>query len=214
MEHSEASITSIKQLFTQAPSREQLSKMAQGVKSLEQNVLQQIPGFTLPSSFYQQMLNHTLDLLDIQIPPLLGKAWSTYQELRKYRDLEAYPADKAFFVPTAEHTFKHEYKPSLELTVNEMSLGTVTFVMTLELTLQGLMLKIQGGKILEIGIGSCVGKGTLACTSANIILLQKESGPVPLPGVMALGEGILIYDPSRDAQPRDAPQSGFVTRIE
>lgn len=200
MENSETSVTSIKQFFTQSLSPEQLSKMAQGVsvKSLEGNVSKKIPGFKLPPSFYQQMFKQLLELLDIKIPTQLGKAWSKYQELRKYRDLEAYPADKQFFVPVAEHTFQDKYAPFLEPTINEISLGKVTFIITLELTIKGMMLTIQGGKIIAIGIGCCVGKGSIKC--ANITLMEQETKSVSLPSSIALGEGILIYDPSRDLQ--------------
>ena len=205
MARSATSVTSIKQFFTHSLSPEQLSKMAQGVsvKALEEQVAKQIPGFKLPPSFYQQMFTQLLELLDIQIPTQLGKAWSKYQELRKYRDLEAYPAEKQFFVPVAEHTFHDTYEPSLEPTINEIPLGKVTFNIKFELTIKGMMLKIQGGKILEIGIGSCSGKGSIAC--ANVTLMEQETKAVSLPGSMDLGEGMLIFDPSRDLSPTQTP---------
>ena len=72
-------------------------------------------------------------------------------------------------------------------------MGSLEFTITLALKLEGVVLKVRGGKIREISAGRCRGKGTLEC--AGVALLQKETDPYELPGRVSLGEGIDIPAP-------------------
>ena len=56
--------------------------------------------------------------------------------------------------------------------------------------LEGIILKIQEGKIKEITTGTCKGKGTVECE--NILILERKTRPFCLPGSVSLGEGIPI----------------------
>ena len=72
-------------------------------------------------------------------------------------------------------------------------MGSLEFTITLALKLEGVVLKVRGGKIREISAGRCRGKGTLEC--AGVALLQKETDAYDLPGRVSLGEGIDIPAP-------------------
>lgn len=200
MNSPEPQLLTVKQFFAAGDvSAEQLAKLAQSesFKSLRETLSRKAVGFKLPESFYEQMFKQVLDLMDLRIPEQMGSAWSRYQELRKYRDPEEYPPDETFLVPLAEHTIHLDYAPSIEPLVNDVSLGEVSFAVSLEATLKGAILKIQAGRILEIAVGSCEAKGSIAWE--DVTLLERETEPIALPGVMDLEDGILIYDPSRDS---------------
>ena len=69
-------------------------------------------------------------------------------------------------------------------------MGTLEFTITLALKLEGVVLKVRGGKIREIAAGRCRGKGSLEC--AGVALLEKETDSVELPGRVSLGDGVDI----------------------
>ena len=209
MDSPETQLTSVRQFLAEADATaEQLAQTSQSgsFRSLRDSLSKKAPGFKLPESFYEQMFNQVLDLLDIAIPEQIGNAWSRYQEFRKYRDPEEYPQDETFLVPLAEHAITFEYSPSVEPMVNDVSLGEVTFAVSLEVTFKAMILKIRAGRILDIAVGSCEATGLIAWEDAT--LLERESEPIALPGVMEFEDGILIYDPSRDIAEDDTKVAG------
>ena len=130
------------------------------------------------------------DLLEISIPDILVAAWNKYEILLKYLDREKYPPNESFLVPLAEHCITSEHHPYVEILVNDQPVGKIGFDINVALTLEGIILKIQDGKIKEIFTGTCKGKGTISCD--NIVILEKKTESVPLPGAIDLGQGIPI----------------------
>ncbi len=223
MDNLEMTVTSVKQFFDLLDvSPEQLSKMSQSksMKSLKTNLSKKAPVFKPPVSFYEHLFKYMVELLDIEIPEILGNAWSKYKDLRKYCDPKKYPPDETFFVHLGEHTIHSEHTPSLEPIINDMPIqaANLTFTIKLDFTLKGMILKIKGGKIMEIRIGSCQGKGSIE--SEGVSLIQKQSKPVQLPGVLALGEGIPIELRAGSSQShsekafKDKESHGAITRDE
>lgn len=137
-----------------------------------------------------QIFEKLKDLLAISIPDILVAAWNKYQILLKYLDREKYPPNESFLVPLAEHCITSEHHPYVEILVNEQPVGKIGFDIKVALTLEGIILKIQGGKIKEIFTGTCKGKGTISCD--NIVILEKKTESVALPGSIDLGQGVPI----------------------
>jgi hypothetical protein len=127
------------------------------------------------------------ELLDIEISEVIESAWAKGDELLRYANPEEYPPDETIITELAEHTIETDYHPSLEIMVNEQKLPEIQLDVFLSLTIKGLILKIQGGKIRELGTGSIDGKGRLEV--AGTVILQRESGPIQLPGSRALDTG-------------------------
>jgi hypothetical protein len=75
----------------------------------------------------------------------------------------------------------------LELIVGGRVRAEIPFQIDLKLTLQGVVLKIDGGRIREVRSASVKGKGNIKIGGAQ--LFEKEIGPLFLPGVIDLGEG-------------------------
>jgi hypothetical protein len=114
--------------------------------------------------------------LSVSVPRMLAGAWNRYRVLQKYADPKR--ANEVALVPLAKHTVKSRHTPSVEVVVNEARIGKIDFVVAVELELEGAVLKIQGGKITEIQVASCKGKGTLTCE--GYVLLDEKSKAFPL----------------------------------
>lgn len=130
------------------------------------------------------------DILNIGIPDIMVMAWNKYKILLKYLDKQKYPPSETFLVPLAEHTIKSEHRPYIEILINDKPVGKIEFNIAISLALKGIILKIQDGKIKEVITGTCKGKGTIRCE--NLVILEKETESISLPGSINLGEGMPI----------------------
>lgn len=139
---------------------------------------------------FREMIKQIADLLNIGVPDIMVKAWNKYSLLLKYSDRKKYSPDEIFLVPLAEHTIKSEHHPYLEILINNQTVGKMVFDINISLMLEGIILKIQDGKIKEILTGSCKGKGTIK--HGDFVIFEKASGSISLPGSMDLGEGLPI----------------------
>jgi hypothetical protein len=139
---------------------------------------------------FEIIVEKIADILDVSIPGIMVGAWNKYKILVKYADSEKYPPNETFLVPMAEHTVKSEHNPYIEILINGKPVGEINFNITVSLILKGIILKVQGGKVKAINTGTCKGKGTLKCE--NIVILEKETRSISLPGSIDLGEGIPI----------------------
>lgn len=128
------------------------------------------------------------NLLEISIPKILVAAWSPF--LLKYLDRKRYPANESLLVPLAEHTIISEHHPDLEIMVNDQLVAKIGFTISVELTLEGIILKIQDGKVKEISTGTCKGKGTIKC--GDLLFAKEETKSLALPGSIDLSPGVPI----------------------
>jgi hypothetical protein len=162
--------------------REAISKETSHIKSV------------VTREWFIKELGNVLDR--IHLADILVGAWSGSGQLNKYLNPGKYSPDEAVFVPLLEHTITSTHRPSIEMLLGERVIGTSELEISVELTLQGVVLKIQGGKIREIRSASMKGKGQIKIESVN--LFKKEMDLLALPGVIDLGEG----NPSNLHQPR------------
>jgi hypothetical protein len=128
--------------------------------------------------------------LEVNIADVLVAGWNTYQSLLEYADPAKHPPQEVASVTLWEHTITSSHEPQVELLVNGKKIATVTCGVDLELQFESATLTIQGGKILEVKAGTCVGKGVLKCEGA--VLMERSSAEVSLPGRLTFGEGIPI----------------------
>jgi hypothetical protein len=133
------------------------------------------------------------EILDLDVVGVLLGGWKKYRQLQQYRDATKYPPDETVLLSLAEHAISSSHHPKIEILAEQLLLARLEFTITLALKLEGIVLKVRGGKIREICAGRCRGKGTLAC--AGVSLLEKETEPLELPGRIGLGEGVEIPAP-------------------
>lgn len=129
-------------------------------------------------------------LLDIGLTEILARAWNTGRELHRYRDREAYPADRTFEVDLARHKVVSRHQPRVEVWAGGQKRGEVGFTAKVEISLEGIRLHIRDGRILKIETGDCQAKGSLHCES--FLLCERKTSPLRLPGTLDLGEGLEI----------------------
>jgi hypothetical protein len=139
---------------------------------------------------WNSIIDHISKLLDIDIAEIMLKAWKNCFDLRKYADTNAFPPDRTFLEPLIEHTITSKHKPEIVVEIDHAFKKTIPFEITLELLVKGLTLEISAGKIMKIHTGEITGKGSVECL--NVILLEKKSGPLAIPGIIELGNGIAL----------------------
>jgi hypothetical protein len=164
-------------------------ELSKGMEALKEKIQKESTAIKWPVAL-NEITKKVGDLLDISVIDIMVKAWNKYRELLKYTDKEKYPPDMSVLVPLAEHTIKSEHKPYLEILINEKPAGKIDFNINISLTLKGMILKIQDGKIKEIKTGSCKGKGNVKLE--DFVIMERETDSISLPGSINLGEGVAI----------------------
>jgi len=128
------------------------------------------------------------DLLNLNVIDVLVETWKKYMEIKKYADPKKYPPEEEILAPLAAHTVKSEHHPYIEILLKEREVGRVVFDLDFSLVLEGFVLKIRDGRIMEILTGSGKGEGELSLVKLS--LWKQDSKPVRLPGQLSLGKGI------------------------
>jgi hypothetical protein len=129
--------------------------------------------------------------LDIKLIDVLVGGWTKLVKLQAYLDHDRYPPSEICPFPLVEHTIRSVHHPCVEVLVDEVQIEpTITFNLEFTLNLEGIVLDIQGGRIIAIRTGSFAGGGTLKY--ASIILCEVETPKYEIPGIIVLDEGIAI----------------------
>ena len=129
-------------------------------------------------------------LLDIRFLDVVGWAWKKGRELEAYRDTEKYPPDKTFSVPLVEHKITSTHTPHMDIQMNDKKIGCIHFAVNIEITIKAMTLEIRNARIKKLHPGDCKAKATFLCE--GVLLAERESKPLDLPGIIDLGEGLEI----------------------
>ena len=78
-------------------------------------------------------------------------------------------------VPLARHTVSSTHKPFVEILVRETAVARLELDVRLAVQLEGVVLRIQDGRIGEIRAGSWRGSGSLELLYAGASLLQRRT---------------------------------------
>ncbi len=130
------------------------------------------------------------ETLKIGLPDLLAATWCKSRELRKFLDREKYKPEDVNYVELVKHSVSSDHEPEVELLLNDSPMGKLRFKVTLELEVDGAVLKIQDARIRELRAIAC--KGICKVKYGEYELLEKESEEIKFPGVVDLGEGFAI----------------------
>lgn len=143
-----------------------------------------IEGFTL-KMVQSEVATAFGKLLNVKLVDIFLGAWEKLGELEPYLDPESQPSNQVNLIPLAEHTIHSTHQPVLEIFLREKLAAKLTFEVGLELVLESIVLKIQGGRIREIVSGRYQGTGTIRCRGHTVA--QKRSPKYELPGKLVLG---------------------------
>lgn len=127
------------------------------------------------------------DAMRVRLVAVLASAWNKRAEIRKYADVEQYPAGQKRYVQLYEHPIKWTYRPSLEITVRGVRF-TVPLEVKLTLKVDQAVLVIDGGHLLAIEPGKGTIEGTAKIGTFDLSPpIKRELGE--LPGRISFGAG-------------------------
>jgi hypothetical protein len=153
------------------------------------------------------LANKAVESLDIPVVKLLFPAWKKYQEIMEFADQEKHPPDETCLVSLAEHTVKTDHHPYLRVSYRGFEFPRLEFTLSAELTLQGIVLRIQDGKVKEIKEGTIKGKGSLLLEKE--LIMERPFGSCDLPGRIDLGDGFSLRDPDAEQAATASLKSDF-----
>jgi hypothetical protein len=142
----------------------------------------------------QAVAEKSQELLSLNVVDVLVGAWKKFMQIEQYADPKKHDPGEKILVPLAEHTFKSEHHPSLQILLQGREIGSVECHLQFALILESFVLLIQDAKILEIHTGNGKGEGSLSL--AEISLWKREMKPVRFPGNISLGKGIPLRTPA------------------
>jgi hypothetical protein len=96
-----------------------------------------------------------------------------YQALIDCADPAKHSADETISLPMADHHVETSLKPCLEIVVGERPPVRITFEITCDLELKGLVVKVQDASIRALRIGACRAKGSVKCE--GMLLIRRET---------------------------------------
>lgn len=138
------------------------------------------------------------EVLHIGLDDVLLAGWKKYRGLCEYADAGKHPPEETTLVPLARHLVRSAHRPHIDLLIREARVGGLVLDVQLALALEGVVLKVRGGRVWDVTAGSCQASGTLKCLlesrvgSKEILVLKKESPQLRLPGAFHLEGGMAI----------------------
>ena len=134
------------------------------------------------SMMHSALATRVTSLLDIKIVDVLAGAWNKSFMLRQQMEKSRSTPGKDVFVQLSEHKIASTHEPSIALMKNGQEIKRLKFPVSIELVLQGAVVRIRDGEIQEVQLGKVKAKGTVRCES--VLLAQKELAPIEIPGTL------------------------------
>jgi len=123
-------------------------------------------------------------LLNVPLMDIVARAWNEGRLFEKYLDPERYDPDEVIAVSLRQHEITSTHQPKIDIVLNGETLDSIDFELEVKLTLDGVILQVQGGHIRAVRSGSIKGEGTLKCE--NLIVFHRETETMDLPGSVKL----------------------------
>lgn len=127
-------------------------------------------------------------LLNQDVSSVLVQAWGKYGVLSEMARASKENDDTTLLALT-EHTIDYVLQPYLEVQIGSFS-QRIDVDITLSLTLKGLELSLERGRITAIESGTVEGSGKIECAGES--LWEDSLEIVDLPGKIDLGQGIAL----------------------
>jgi hypothetical protein len=153
-------------------------KQGGSFQGIKQEMAEKLKGLKLPAGFYDAVFDLLIknlgELLSNDIPTeILAGTWKKRKALLEYCDKTKYPPEKKSLVPILEHTIKTSHEPSMEVSVYEQPVGTLSVKLEASFIIKGGMLEVQDGKIKRIMAGNIEGTGKLQFM--GVPLMEKKT---------------------------------------
>ena len=136
------------------------------------------------SAASDELSSQFVQLLDISIEDILVRAWNANKLFEHILNPDNYDPNESILLSLKKHTVTSQHNPHLDVTLNGKPIGRLDFRIDLKLILEGIILKIQAGRICEIRSGHVKGEG--AVKSGEVILLKRKLCDIDIPGKLQL----------------------------
>lgn len=156
-------------------------------KSFQAKIAAALPGMSA-ASLEKTVLAKLSEVLNIDPIQLFADVWKKYQAV--VDAAEKSKSGETVFVPMAQHPITSYLHPYIEILLGPESIKKIEFVVTLTLTLKGIILKVEAERIRAIEAGTCEGSGEISVFKQSI--WKREIKPISLLGTIKLGGGIPI----------------------
>lgn len=128
-------------------------------------------------------------LLDIPLRDVIVRAWNEGKLFQKYLDPEHYDPEEVITITLKKHEVTSKHRPKIDVELNGRTIDSLHFELDIALTLEGIMLDIQGGNIRKIRAGRVKGRCVVTCE--DLIVFKRTTEAVDLP--------VTLEFPARDA---------------
>jgi hypothetical protein len=145
------------------------------------------------------------EMLDITLADILSGALGKYVLLLKYADRDKYPRDESVLVPLGSHEIDSKHAPVIEVVINGTPVLRLAFSVDLVLSMKSAILRIQDARIREMRPGEANAKGSIKF--GKVLIAERQSKPLKLPGSIDFGDGIPIRPSSHAADSPVNPRS-------
>jgi hypothetical protein len=127
-------------------------------------------------------------LLDHPVSNIIGEAWGKWRDLQRFANA---PPDQTHELALHGHDIALKRKPSVELVLAGVPTGVLLqFELKVALSVEGALLKIQGGRIIGADVGNVRGAGSFSC--GKVTIAERKTAPFKLPGRFTFSPGIAI----------------------
>ena len=168
-----------------------------GLVDLKAELEQQLPTVSF-KAVEKEIGSKIGEVLNTGIDDVLLASWKKYRGFQEYADPAKHPPEETILVPLAEHTIKSAHRPHVDLKIKDMQVASIELDVHLALKLEGVVLRVQDGKIRDVRAGSCQASGSLRCSvkskagAKDLLNVKKETPKLQLAGAINLGSGITI----------------------
>lgn len=127
------------------------------------------------------------DVLDVPVTDVLVGAWERARDLRAALETTRRSPSASALVPLVAHAISSEHRPYVDVVVGGVPLTRLVFPVSVKFGLEGVVVRVQQGRITEILAGTVKIKGTVKF--GDFVLFEKSLAPIPIPGALAVSGG-------------------------
>jgi hypothetical protein len=128
-------------------------------------------------SIAEEITGKLVSLCDVDVVGLLAEAWNKEREIKEGLEKSLRASGETEFVSLFDHTVKSSWPFIIEIIVRPLSYK-IHLDLSTALTLKGVKLKVENGRVTEIMSCNIGGTATISIESAKI--WNKECKPVDL----------------------------------
>jgi hypothetical protein len=132
------------------------------------------------------MLTAISVLMDIPLRDILVKAWNEGELFKKYTDPKNFDPDKEVRVVLKTHEVKSTHAPRIDVELNDRIIYSFDFELKVTLSLEGVVLNLRGGRVVDVGSGAIKGNASMTCQGLTLFDLETEL--MELPGKLSFAE--------------------------